>query len=99
MAPGIFRPELTLPTRGLKYGFQGTIYAKNLQKFAFRLTTGASKLRRGGYSPLALNGTTSEHIEVGGFDCPQICQPIRDAEVENSMNELELKEWRLLTNF
>ena len=62
MAPGIFRPGLTLRTRGLKYGFQGTIYAKNLQKIAFRLTTGACKLRRGGYSPLALNGTTNEHI-------------------------------------
>ena len=24
--------ELTLPTRGLKYGFQGTINAKNLRK-------------------------------------------------------------------
>ena len=35
---------LTLPTRGLKYGFQGTINAKNLPKIAFRLPTGASML-------------------------------------------------------
>ena len=32
--------ELTLPTMGLKYGFQGTINARNLQKIAFHLPTG-----------------------------------------------------------
>ena len=32
VAPGIFRRGLTLPTRGLKYGFQGTISARNLRK-------------------------------------------------------------------
>ena len=32
--------ELTLPTRGLKYGFQGTINAKNLRKIAFHLPKG-----------------------------------------------------------
>ena len=32
--------ELNLPTRELKYGFQGTINAKNLQKIAFHLPTG-----------------------------------------------------------
>ena len=31
---------LSLPTRGLKYGFQGTINAKNLRKVAFHLPTG-----------------------------------------------------------
>ena len=31
---------LNLPTRGLKYGFHGTINAKNLQKIAFHLPTG-----------------------------------------------------------
>ena len=36
-APGIFRGGLTLPTRGLKYGFQGTINAKNLRKNRFHL--------------------------------------------------------------
>ena len=35
---------LTLPTRGLKYGFQGTINAKNLRKNHFSPSTG-------GYSP------------------------------------------------
>ena len=35
---------LTLLTRGLKYGFQGTINAKNLQKIAFHLPTGVSML-------------------------------------------------------
>ena len=30
---------LNLPTRGLKYGFLGTINAKNLQKIAFHLPT------------------------------------------------------------
>ena len=41
---------LILPTRGLKYGFQGTINAKNLRKIAFHLPTGASMLRPGSYS-------------------------------------------------
>ena len=40
VAPGIFRRRLTLPTRGLNYGFQGTINAKNLRKIAFHLPTG-----------------------------------------------------------
>ena len=40
VAPGIFRRGLTRPTRGLKYGFQGTINAKNLRKIAFHLPTG-----------------------------------------------------------
>ena len=40
VAPEIFRRGLTLPMRGLKYGFQGTINAKNLQKIAFHLPTG-----------------------------------------------------------
>ena len=31
---------LTLPTRGLEYGFQGTINAKNLRKISFHLPTG-----------------------------------------------------------
>ena len=47
VAPGIFRRGLTLPTRGLKYGFQGAINAKILQKNLFHLPTG-------GFSPLAL---------------------------------------------
>ena len=39
---------LTLPTRGLKYGFQGTINAKNLRKkLLFTFRWGASMLRRG----------------------------------------------------
>ena len=42
---------LNLPTRGLKYGFQGTINAKNLRKIAFHLPTGASMLRRGAIAP------------------------------------------------
>ena len=40
VAPGVFRQGLTLPTRGLKYGFRGTINAKNLHKIAFHLPTG-----------------------------------------------------------
>ena len=39
-APGMFRRGLILPTRGLKYGFQGTTYAKNLRKIVFHLPTG-----------------------------------------------------------
>ena len=31
---------LTLPTMGLKYGFQSTINAKNLRKIAFHFPTG-----------------------------------------------------------
>ena len=41
-APGIFRRGLSLPTRGLKYGFQGNIDAKISEKIAFHLPTGAS---------------------------------------------------------
>ena len=40
MAPGIFRRGLNLPTRGLKYGFQGTINAKNLRKNRFSPSDG-----------------------------------------------------------
>ena len=48
VAPGIFRRGLTLPTRGLKYGFQGTINAKNLRKNRLSPSDGvASMLRRG----------------------------------------------------
>ena len=32
--------QLTLPTRGLKYGFQGTINAKNLRQMIFYLPRG-----------------------------------------------------------
>ena len=42
---------LTLPMRGLKYGFQGTISAQNLRKNRFHLPTGASMLRRGAIAP------------------------------------------------
>ena len=42
---------LTLQTRGLKYGFQGTINARNLRKIAFHFPTGASMLRWGLYPP------------------------------------------------
>ena len=31
---------LTLPTRGLKYGFLGSLSAKNIRKIAFYLPTG-----------------------------------------------------------
>ena len=48
VAPGIFRRGgLTLPTRGLKYGFQGTINAKNLRKSAFHFQRGVSMLDGG----------------------------------------------------
>ena len=45
---------LTLPTRGLKYGFQGTINAKNLRKNRFSPSHGGLACSNGGYSPLAL---------------------------------------------
>ena len=45
---------LTLPTRGLKYGFQGTINAKNLQQNRVSLSDGGLACSDGGYSPLAL---------------------------------------------
>ena len=55
VAPGIFRRGgLTLPTKGLKYGFQGTINAKNLRKNAFHLPTGGYHAPTRGYSPLSL---------------------------------------------
>ena len=53
VAPGIFRRGLTLPTRGLKYGFQGTLNAKNLQKNRFSSSEGGLACSDGGYSPLA----------------------------------------------
>ena len=40
VAPVIFQWGLTLPTKGLKYGFQGTINAKNIRKITFHLLTG-----------------------------------------------------------
>ena len=53
VAPGIFRQGgLTLPMRGLKYGFQGIVNAKNFRQNSFHLPTGASLFRQGGYSPL-----------------------------------------------
>ena len=42
---------LTFPTRGLKYGFQGTVNAKISEKIAFHLPTGARMLRRGAIAP------------------------------------------------
>ena len=45
---------LTLPTRGLKHGFQGTINAKNLRKNRLSLSDGRLACSDGGYSPLAL---------------------------------------------
>ena len=46
---------LTLPTRGLKYGFQVTMTAKNLRQNRFSPSDGeVSILRRGDYNPLAL---------------------------------------------
>ena len=51
VAPGIFRRGLTLPTRGLKYGFQGTINAKNLRKTGDSPSYGGLACSDGGYSP------------------------------------------------
>ena len=42
-----FRRGLTLPTRGLKYGFLGTISTEILRKSSFSPSDGASMLRRG----------------------------------------------------
>ena len=35
-----------------------------------------------------------EKLKAGIFDSPQIQQLIRDPEFENSMNEVELEEWK-----
>ena len=37
VAPGVSDGGLILPTRGLKYGFQGNINAKNLRKNSFSM--------------------------------------------------------------
>ena len=50
---------LTLPTRGLKYGFQGTINVKNLRRSRFSPFDGGLACSNGGYSPLALPGCHS----------------------------------------
>ena len=43
---------LTLPTRGLKYGFQGALNAKNLRKNRFSFSDGGgSMLRLGAIAP------------------------------------------------
>ena len=42
---------LTLPTRGLRYDFQGTVNAKNLRKNRVSPSDGASMLRRGAIAP------------------------------------------------
>ena len=39
---------LTLPTRGLKYGFQGTINAKNFRKNRFSPSDGGLACSEGG---------------------------------------------------
>ena len=39
-------------------------------------------------------GLTMEKLKAGIFDGPQIRQLIRDPEFENSMNEVELEEWK-----
>ena len=55
VAPGIFRRGLTHPTRGLKFGFQGAINAKNLRTTCFPPSDGGLACSDGmGYSPLAL---------------------------------------------
>ena len=43
--------KLTRPTRGLKYGAQGTINARNHQKIAFHLPTGGLASSDGGLWP------------------------------------------------
>ena len=51
MAPGIMNyptGELSLPTRGLKYGCQGAIDAKNLRKNHFSLSDGGLACSDGG---------------------------------------------------
>ena len=60
---------LVPPTRGLKYGFQGTINAKNLQKSRFSPFEGVLACFDGGYSPLALPLATSvvAQIRTGPF--------------------------------
>ena len=42
---------VTLPTRGLKYGFKGTINAKNLRKNRFSPTDRGLACSDGGYIP------------------------------------------------
>ena len=51
VVPGSFPRGLTLPTRGLKYGFQGTIIAKNLRKNCFSPYDGGYYVPTGGHSP------------------------------------------------
>ena len=48
VAPGISRRGLTLPTRRLKYGFQGTINAKHLRKNRFSPSDGGKHAPTGG---------------------------------------------------
>ena len=42
---------LNLPTRGLKYGFQGILNAKSLRQVVFHLPTGATMFRQGDIEP------------------------------------------------
>ena len=51
VGPGIFRRGVTPPTMGLKYGFQGTINAKNLRKTRVSPSDGGLACSDGGYSP------------------------------------------------
>ena len=44
----------------------------------------------------AFSGLTIEKLKAGNFDGPQIREIIRDAEFENTMNEVELEHGRLL---
>ena len=51
VAPGIFRRGAEPSDKGIKYGFQGTINAKNLRKNRFSPSDGASMLRRKAIAP------------------------------------------------
>ena len=54
VAAGVIQRELGLPTRGLKFGFQVIIHARNLRKNSFPFRRGVA-CSDGDYSPLALS--------------------------------------------
>ena len=51
VAPGSFRQGADSSDRGLKYGCQGIVNAKNLHKIVFHLPTGGSMFRQGATAP------------------------------------------------
>ena len=92
MAPGIFRGGLTLPTRGLKYGFQGTINAKNLPQNHFSPSDGGLPCSDGRdiaplAPPLVLGWNKSRNSNEGDKEKHLRCKKVYNGSTEKIENK------------